>query len=120
MDTKKLAALAAAVRLGSFTRAAEELGYTQSGLTHMMNSNTFTCGAFQLKDGVDAAALAKKVEQNIQSRQWMCGFPDKLVIVTLDQYVISMYGHEDLINTFRDKLQAAYSSAAIAYDEAIL
>ena len=31
MDTKKLAALAAAVRLGSFTRAAEELGYTQSG-----------------------------------------------------------------------------------------
>ena len=38
MDTKKLAALAAAVRLGSFTRAAEVLGYTQSGLTHMMNS----------------------------------------------------------------------------------
>lgn len=38
MDTKKLAALVAAVRLGSFTRAAEELGYTQSGLTHMMNS----------------------------------------------------------------------------------
>ena len=50
----------------------------------------------------------------------MCGFPDKLVIVTLDQYVISMYGHEELINTFRDKLQAAYSSAAIAYEEAIL
>lgn len=28
----------AAVELGSFTRAAEVLGYTQSGLTHMMNS----------------------------------------------------------------------------------
>ena len=28
MDTKKLAALAEAVRLGSFTRAAEELGYS--------------------------------------------------------------------------------------------
>ena len=26
------------VELGSFTRAAEQLGYTQSGLTHMMNS----------------------------------------------------------------------------------
>jgi len=38
MDTKKLEALAAAVRLGSFTRAAEVLGYTQSGLTHMMNA----------------------------------------------------------------------------------
>lgn len=37
-DTKKLEALAASVRLGSFTRAAEALGYTQSGLTHMMNA----------------------------------------------------------------------------------
>lgn len=38
MDTKKLEALAAAVQQGSFTRAAETLGYTQSGLTHMMNA----------------------------------------------------------------------------------
>ena len=38
MDTKKLEALAAAVQYGSFTRAAEALGYTQSGMTHMMNS----------------------------------------------------------------------------------
>ena len=38
MDTKKLEALATAVQTGSFTRAAEVLGYTQSGLTHMMNS----------------------------------------------------------------------------------
>jgi DNA-binding transcriptional LysR family regulator len=38
MDTKKLEALAAAVEHGSFTRAAEALGYTQSGMTHMMNS----------------------------------------------------------------------------------
>ena len=38
MDTRKLEALLTAVELGSFTRAAEVLGYTQSGLTHMMNS----------------------------------------------------------------------------------
>ena len=38
MDSKKLEALAAAAEQGSFTRAAQKLGYTQSGLTHMMNS----------------------------------------------------------------------------------
>ena len=38
MDSKKLEALAAAAEQGSFTRAAQQLGYTQSGLTHMMNS----------------------------------------------------------------------------------
>ncbi len=38
MDGKKLEALLMAADLGSFTKAAEVLGYTQSGLTHMMNS----------------------------------------------------------------------------------
>ena len=38
METKKWEALVTAAELGSFTRAAEKLGCTQSGLTHMMNS----------------------------------------------------------------------------------
>lgn len=38
MDLRKLEALVAAVELGSFTKAAQQLGYSQSGLTHMMNA----------------------------------------------------------------------------------
>ncbi len=38
MDTKKIEALLLAVEKGSLSLAAEQLGYTQSGLTHMMNS----------------------------------------------------------------------------------
>ena len=38
MDTAKLRALLTAADFGSLSRAAEELGYTQSGLTHMMNA----------------------------------------------------------------------------------
>ena len=38
METKKWEAMLTAVELGSFTRAADKLGVTQSGLTHMMNS----------------------------------------------------------------------------------
>ncbi len=38
METKKWEAMLLAVEQGSFTRAAEKLGVTQSGLTHMMNS----------------------------------------------------------------------------------
>ena len=90
-----------------------------ASLTHMMNLNTFTCGAFHAVSTQDAAKLADDLHTAIADKHWMCGFPDKMVIVTLDQTVISLYGHEDLINTFRDKLQAAYSSAAIAYEEAI-
>ena len=38
VETKKWEAMLTAVELGSFTRAAQRLGLTQSGLTHMMNS----------------------------------------------------------------------------------
>ena len=38
MDTKKIKALLRSVELGSLSSAAEDLGYTQSGLTHMMNA----------------------------------------------------------------------------------
>lgn len=38
MDTKKINALLLALEHGSLTAAAEEMGYTQSGMTHMMNA----------------------------------------------------------------------------------
>lgn len=38
MDTKKLSALLKVIELGSLTSAADILGYTQPGLTNMMNS----------------------------------------------------------------------------------
>ena len=38
MDSKKIAALLTSVEKGSLTAAASDLGYTQSGLTHMMNA----------------------------------------------------------------------------------
>lgn len=38
MDTKKVRAMLLAVETGSLTAAAEQLGYTQSGMTHMMNA----------------------------------------------------------------------------------
>lgn len=38
MNSQKWEALVTAIDLGSFSRAAEKLGYTQSGLTHMMRS----------------------------------------------------------------------------------
>lgn len=91
-----------------------------ASLTHMMNANTFTCGAFRAQKAENVETLAKSLRDNIQQRQWMCGFPDKLVIFTLDRYVVSVFGKEEITNTFRDKLTACYPSAVIAYEEAIV
>lgn len=44
MDIKKYEVLLAVVDKGSFIKAASELGYTQSGITYMMNSLEKECG----------------------------------------------------------------------------
>ena len=90
-----------------------------ASLVHMMNLNTFTCGAFHVADANNVAKLADDLRTTIQAKHWMCGFPDKLVIVTVGQSVFSVYGNEELVNTFRDKLLASYPTAAAVYDEAI-
>ena len=90
-----------------------------ASLVHMMNLNTFTCGAFHVADANNVARLADDLRTTIQDKHWMCGFPDKLVIVTVGQSVFSVYGNEELVNTFRDKLLASYPTAAAVYDEAI-
>ena len=104
----------------SFPQADVEKIDDAASLMHMMNANTFTCGAFHVTSKDDVETVASDLRDAIQSKQWMCGFPDKLVIFTYDQYVVSLYGDEELVNTFRDKFTATYSDSTIAYDEAIL
>ena len=90
-----------------------------ASLVHMMNANTFTCGAFRVKDQNDISALASEIKDNIMARQWMCGFPDKLVIVSVDSYIVSFFGNEELIDQFKDKLTDVYPTASVISEDPI-
>ena len=90
-----------------------------ASLMHMMNANTFTAGAFRLKDAADADAVCAAIRDGLNSKQWMCGFPDKMLIAKAGGCIVSVYGADELVDTFRDKLTAAYEDAQIVYDEAI-
>ena len=87
---------------------------------HMMNANTFTSGAYHVAAGTDAAALAEAIRANIQNRMWCCGFPDKLIVATVDDYVISAFGKEFALNAFTKHLAEAYPTSKILIDEPIL
>ena len=90
-----------------------------ASLVHMMNANTFTCGVFHVKDSADIADVCAAVKDNIMQRQWICGFPDKLVIVTVDGYIVSFFGENEIVDTFKTKLTAAYTSAETICEEPI-
>lgn len=90
-----------------------------ASIIHMMNANTFTAGAFRTVAGTDVAALVESIKATVEGNHWMCGFPEKLVIFTIDGYVVSAFGAADLIDNFSAKLAAAYPSAEAAVSQAL-
>lgn len=118
---------------GSFDmQYAENLAYTllipedqlsnvaeAATMVHMMNANTFTGGVVRLKAGTDKAVFASAVRDAIQNNRWMCGFPEKLLVATLGDYIVIAYGLNDAMNPFQQHLCEAYMDVELTYNEAI-
>ena len=54
-----------------------------ASMFNMMNTNVFNSFAVQFKAGTDVDASIEAIKANILSRQWICGSPEKLVIVKM-------------------------------------
>lgn len=92
-----------------------------ASMIHMMNANTFTAGAFHVKEASDVTAFVDEVKERTLGNQWMCGFPDQLLIVTIgDNYVVSAFGNADTMKEFKTILMDEYADAAkVAVEEAL-
>lgn len=58
---------------------------------HMMNANSLTVAAVQL-EGADKTAVANAIKDNIMNRQWMCGFPERLYVVSVGDVIVYAFG----------------------------
>ena len=104
--------LVPADRIGDVAEAAS--------MIHMMNANTFTCGAFKLAEGVTAADFGAAMQSAIQGNQWMCGFPDRMLIQSFgDSYVVVAFGINDAMTPFETHMKAVYPDAVTLYSENI-
>ena len=85
-----------------------------ASLMHAMNANTFTGAAFHVTDAANAQVLISALKENILNTQWMCGFPDKLMIFTVnDEYVVSAFGNAEIMENFKTGLMEVYGDAAV-------
>ena len=89
-------------------------------LMHMMNQNTFTAGAFHMAEGANINEVGKAVRDNILSRQWMCGFPDKMIVANVGDYLVCAFGKNQQVDAFTKHLAEAYPITVIVADEPIL
>ena len=100
---------------------ADQLASVDQAATmiHMMNANTFTCGVVHLTEGTDVAAFANTMRDAVQGNQWMCGFPETLVIATFGNYVLVAFGINDAMTPFQTHFAEAYPNANVLFNEAI-
>ena len=92
-----------------------------ASMSHMMNANTFSAGAFELKNAEDMESFADAYMDNILGNQWLCGFPDKAVIVKItDTYCIAMFGKDEFIKSYQNAIMLVYPGAKVIREEAIV
>lgn len=90
-----------------------------ASIVHMMNANTFTCGAYRVKAGEDLKVIADEIKANITARQWMCGIPEKYVIIALDKDIICAFGAADIVDVFTGKVKTSFASAETLVEDNI-
>lgn len=86
---------------------------------NMMNSNNGTFSAFELKDAADVDAVASALKDTIANNNWFCGFPERYVIIKIDNFIAVSFGLADSTNAFKDAITSTYEGAAVVCDEAI-
>ncbi len=91
-----------------------------ASMMHMMNANTFTGGVYHVKDAGQVTTVTDALKENIMNRQWMCGFPDTLVIMVVeDNYVVSFFGNAEIVENFKSKVTECYDNAEAVTEESL-
>ncbi len=90
-----------------------------ASMRHMLNTNTFTCGAYHVVNADDMDAACQGIRDSLMNRSYMCGWPETLYVVKIGQHIIlNVFGANDLVTAFKDKAVELYGDAAvIAFEE---
>lgn len=77
---------------------------------HMLNANSMTAGVIKLAEGTDVKAFADAVADRIVNNQWMCGFPEKMAIIQINEdYLFITYGLYELIDPMVEGLSSDWT-----------
>ena len=88
-------------------------------MMHAMMVNNFAVGVYHLTDASKMDEFTNTLKTDLLGKQWLCGQPEKVMIITIGDYVVAGYGQSALLDTFKEKLTAEYEVAKVVCEEAI-
>lgn len=91
-----------------------------ASMMHMMNANIFTSAVYKIKDDVKIDPFVDNVKNELSGRQWLCGAPEKMLIMKVsDEYVLTAFGEEKVLDEFKAKAVKALDGAKISVEAPI-
>ncbi len=92
-----------------------------ASLMHGMMVNNFTGAAYHVADKANTQAVVDGIKERTLNNQWMCGFPEKLIVVTVgEDYVISAFGNGMIIDAFKTSVTTVYGElASVVVEESL-
>lgn len=90
-----------------------------ASFVHAMNANTFTSGSFKLKDAATVDTFCASLKDSVLATQWMCGFPEKIVIFNVNggDYVVYAIGNGEAVDYFKTQLTTVMGESAVLVTE---
>ncbi len=85
-----------------------------ANMMNMMMANNFSAAAYHIADKANVEKVVDDIKDKTMNNRWMCGFPEKLIIVTVnDDYVVSAFGNGQVIEAFKTAITTVYGNAAV-------
>ena len=85
-----------------------------ANMMNMMMANNFSAAAYHVADKANVETVIAGIKDATLNNQWMCGFPEKLILVTVNgDYVVSAFGNGQVIDAFKTAITTVYGDAAV-------
>lgn len=78
-------------------------------MVDLFNAARFSVSVYHVTDVETMQSVAEDTKTQVRENEWHGEKPEKLFIINIDdQYVVSVYGREQLVNEFKQKLESVY------------
>ena len=85
-----------------------------ASVIHMINANTFTSAVFEVEGDIDAFSAA--LVESINNTHWVCGIPETVITVKVDNYLLMAFGNGEVIENFKTAATTAVEGAALVHE----
>lgn len=77
----------------------------------LYNAARFTAGIYHISDVASVQSVVDEIKNQVSANEWHGEKPEKLYVIKVDeQYVVSVYGRETLVELFKQKLVSVYQT----------